>query len=172
MGDFKQYHFWHYWPNEAVYTVSKHPSLEYGETFYLDGGQSLQVHEQMARNMRLTYLSNEYFDSFTISSIINGFERNYLKKMIDPLIEDAVHRACYQLLQEYDTQYDEDENELQEVRMERNIILQRMEDENEDVDMLRDELWELDMSDQVLRYRMSEKVYLMECNYLQILFDV
>ena len=162
----KEDHFWPYWPDWD--TVTKHPALGYGDSFWLNGGTVLSVHPEMATIMRLVYLPSEYFDSFTISSIINGFEMDYINNVIDPLVEEGLHRACSQLLEEYDTDYDEDAEELEQVQRERNEIKARMKSGSGNMGMLRDELWKLDMNDQVLRYRMREKKYLMDCSYLKI----
>ena len=93
---------------------------------------------------------------------------NYLKKIIDPLIEVAVHKQCEQLLEGYDSEYVDDEKNLERIQMERNMFMERMKDENEDMDMLRNELQKLDLIDQVLRYKMREKMILMDCQDLGI----
>ena len=163
-------HFDKYWPDQDVLT--KHPAVDYGRTITLNGQKNVSVDKEMSNNMRLTFLPNEYFDSFTISSIINGFETNYVTQVIDPLIEYGLHRACAQLLEEYDTDYDEDAEELEQVQKKRDEIKRRMEDKNEDRVALQDELWKFDMNDQVLRYRMREKQYLMDCSYLRLWLEI
>merc|ERR1712157_600920 len=105
------------------------------------------------------YLPDEYFDSFTISSIINGFEMAHLKKVIDPLVNEGLHIACSRLLEEYDTSYNDDLAEIQRVEAEREEIYKQMEFEDADVEALH----------QVLEYRMREKANLMDCQYLEIL---
>merc|ERR1712048_661692 len=134
-----------------------------------NGQNETRVGKWLSRNMRLTYLPDEYFDSFTISSIINGFETGYVKKVIDPLVNEGLHIACARLLEEYDTTYNEDLAEIQEVEAEREGIYAKMEQEDADVQALQDELWGLETLHQVLEYRMREKGNLMDCSYLEIL---
>merc|ERR1719242_1892100 len=129
---FKEKHFEKYWPDQDVMT--KHPGINYGRTIYLASQEGGSINKKMANNMRLNYLPNSYFDSFTISSILNGFERRYLKKVIDPLIEDGFHRGCDQLLEGYGTDNDEDEQELVKIAIEHNQIRERMKNKDRDVE--------------------------------------
>merc|ERR1712154_298032 len=147
--DFKKYWFAEYWPYHTA--VSRHPAILYGDTILLNGQSVHKVDELMSKNMRLNYLTDEYFDSFTISSIINGFERKYLRKVIDPLVNEGVKTACSRLLQQYDTSYNDDLAELERVGLELEKVTKRKKESVDAADKqaVQDELWRLGTLQQV-----------------------
>eukprot|EP01084_Bolivina_argentea_P306222 529117_1 len=152
--DIKMQYFNQLWALQHVYVITKHPGFDYGNTLKLNGRNSMEIDASMLRRLRLTYVPNEYFDSFTISSILNDFETDYLRNIIDPLVIEQIHGLCNDLLMKYPTNYNEDETELIRIEMEKNEIITNL---NTDL------LSRLNIMSTVLRYRMREKLFLMKC---------
>ncbi len=167
--DVKLQYFGQVWNLPYLYgdIVTKNPGIDYGNMLQLNGHNMLEIDADMLRRLRLTYLPAKYFDSFTISSILNHLEYNYLRNIIDPLIIKAIHGVCDDLLMKYPTSYNEDEIELTRIEMEKNDIINKLKlNRNRDLNKsakLGNLLWEVNTVAIVLRYRMKEKLFLMEC---------
>ena len=140
-----------------------------------DGRRRVSVKEEFLRYLRLAYVPEQYFDSFTISSILNDAEYEYLKKVIDPHILSAVRQHCIDRLERYPTTLMEDRRERLLNQREREKVLRLMEfnvngnhSNQTAINGLKDELRELDRKDLVLRYRIREKGYWSQCTRLEI----
>ena len=73
------------------------------------GQNTIKIHGNFLRFLRFAYLPTKYFDSFTLSSILNDFEYDYLESIIDPQIRNQVNNVCRQLLNKFPTNYYQDQ---------------------------------------------------------------
>ena len=66
--------------------------------------------------LRLMFMPEKYFDSFTISSILNNFEKQYLKKYIDVNVNKNFNNICFDELFKYNTTINEDKIMLNKIK--------------------------------------------------------
>ena len=124
------------------------------------------------RFLRLAYLPPQYFDSYTISSILNDHQYDYLESVIDPLIHNEFNNVCRNLLMRFPTRYQEDQMRADSIIKEREYIVMAMHFNGNknltETERLRDIMSRLDMESMVLEYLMREKVVLEKCTTLQL----
>ena len=135
----------------------------YGQTF-------LKIHGNFLKFIRLTLLPAEHFDSFTISSILNHFEFDYLEKFIDPSIRAALNSICIDQLTKYPTTIKADQLELRRIERERKTLINSFElNANKNLtetQRLKEIISSLDRHSVALQYRIREKSFLDKCSKL------
>ena len=154
-------------------------------TIEYTGLYSLQLNSVVLRALRLMYLPPKYFDSFTISSILNENNLNYLNSKIDRYIESSLHNICYSHLENYPTSIKEDQQELKLIESKRKQIIGSLNHHNTnkannpnvivnwtDYELfkndLHSQLTELDRKSLILQYRIREKECWWACTKIKV----
>ena len=134
------------------------------------GQKIIRVHGNFLRFLRLAYLPKKYFDSFTISSILNDFEYDLLEKVLDPFVRKELNNVCKGILNAFPTTYFQDIIQLKQIEQERKEILKQLSLNNNknltETQRLSEIISGLDRHSVVLQYRVREKGFLDRCSYL------
>eukprot|EP01083_Nonionella_stella_P164914 547319_1 len=135
------------------------------------GQHVIKVDANFLRFLRLVFLPTQHFDSFTINSILNDFEFDYLQNTVDPFVQHSLNRLCDDLLNEYPNTYVADQVELQKTERKRTRVMNRLRwNRNRNMSKTQsatDELALLDRSSLALQYRVREKTFLKQCSKLR-----
>ena len=132
----------------------------------------LRVNGEFIRFLRLAFLPKERFDAFTINSILNDFEFDYLTNPLDVVVENALNEICRNLLAQYPTDIVSDRMSLTKVERKKKKILRAMKKNRNrnltEMKMLRDDKALLDREALVLKYRIREKEFVRKCTKMTI----
>ena len=132
----------------------------------------LRVNGEFIRFLRLAFLPKERFDAFTINSILNDFEFDYLTNSLDFVVENALNEICSNLLAQYPTDIRSDRMSLRKVERKKKKILRAMKKNRNrnltEMKMLREDKALLDREALVLKYRIREKEFVRKCTKMTI----
>ena len=81
-----------------------------------DGSSAVKLEPDIYKCLRLVVLGGSDFDSFTVSSILNGFEAKYIGRVVDEKIKNALRDECQSRLSGFDTTYEDDIEAIQYVK--------------------------------------------------------
>ena len=95
-------------------------------TIEYTGINKLQISNRFLKSLRLMYLPEKYFDSFTISSILNENNMQFLNDKIDSNVEYSIHSICNSHLNAYPTSLTQDREELKFIESKRKKIIETL----------------------------------------------